>query len=242
MARQDMFPTQVEDWKTENRIGQLPIGGASSFDVKNPLQDQVSELQQIIRQNPALRYGTQKVRSTKNGELIVTRYLNGQEYIVAFNGSDDPREMTARVGTNGSTWSTHYGYEVAVKAEANQISFSLPARGYTVLKAHSLFMGKADIKVSPISISSADFSSALKEISVKVNEDNYLDVTFSYRLPGKKWNVIGTSDRETVQTDQTTGGKYRVFYDFTRFPRGSKVQFIAVAKSASGQISVSPIK
>ena len=32
-ARQDMFPTKVEEWQTEERVGAPPIGTGSSFDV-----------------------------------------------------------------------------------------------------------------------------------------------------------------------------------------------------------------
>ena len=39
LARQDMFATQVDAWKSELRIGNSPIGNASAFAVKNPLED-----------------------------------------------------------------------------------------------------------------------------------------------------------------------------------------------------------
>lgn len=242
LARQDMFPTQVEDWKTELRIGQDPIGNSSSFDVQNPLHKQVSALQEVIRENPALRMGTQKIRSTKNGELIVTRYLDGNEYVVALNGSDESRTMESAVGTADASWKTLYGTELSATVRGNKISFTLPARSYTILKSIKIYQDAAEIKVTPITITNADFSSSLKELSVKINGDHYVEMTFSYRVNGKKWITIGTSDRETVTTPQTTGGKYRVFYDFNKFPRGQKVQFIAVARGASGQLSASPIK
>ena len=34
-ARQDLFPTQVEEWKTQERVGSPPIGDGSSFDVED---------------------------------------------------------------------------------------------------------------------------------------------------------------------------------------------------------------
>src|SRR5439155_1390243 len=33
-AREDMFPTKVAEWQTEQRVGWLPIGKGSSFDVR----------------------------------------------------------------------------------------------------------------------------------------------------------------------------------------------------------------
>jgi glycosidase len=61
-ARQDMFPTLVSYWQDEKRIGSNPIGTRSAFDVQNPLEDQITAMQAIIKANPALRSGTQQIR------------------------------------------------------------------------------------------------------------------------------------------------------------------------------------
>ena len=58
LARQDMFATQVNDWKNETRIGNTPIGDRSAFDVRNPLEEQIAEIQKVTKENPALRSGT----------------------------------------------------------------------------------------------------------------------------------------------------------------------------------------
>mgnify|MGYP002149699086 FL=1 len=54
-ARQDMFPTEVLEWQEEYRIGSKPIGTRSAFDLPNPLQDQITQINTLIAQNPALR-------------------------------------------------------------------------------------------------------------------------------------------------------------------------------------------
>ena len=42
---EDMFPTQVTDWQTEQRVGSPPIGTGSSFDVTdNPIEEQLKQL------------------------------------------------------------------------------------------------------------------------------------------------------------------------------------------------------
>ena len=54
-ARQDMFPTQVVEWKTQPRVGGQPIGSGSSFDVTdNPIEARLKELGTVREQNPAL--------------------------------------------------------------------------------------------------------------------------------------------------------------------------------------------
>lgn len=242
LARQDMFPTLVEEWKTEDRIGQAPIGDASSFDVANPLRSQVSEIQGVIKSNPALRFGTEQVRDTHNGVLVVTRYQDGQEYLVAFNGADDSKEIVTKVETADGSWKSILGQSGIYESQNNQISLSLPARSYIVLKADKNYVANSNVSISPIGVHAADFSTTLQELSVKANQNGYLTVTFAYRTSGSTWKTIGSTDRTTVKTDQTDGGLYRVFFDLSKISRASKVQLIAVAKGPDGKVVASPIK
>ena len=241
LARQDMFATQVDDWKTEPRIGQAPIGDASSFDVPNPLEFQIQRLQQLIKANPALRNGTQQTLSTDNGLLVVSRYLDGQEYVVAFNGSDEAQDVKVSVGTPNSDWESISGESQKVFTDGSQLSFSLQARKYVVLKSSKRYQPTSQVKLSPLSVQSADFSSTLFEISVKPDQPQYLTVTFSYQIDNKPWKTIGSSDRTTVQTPQTDGGKYRVFLDSSGFQRNTTLKFVAVARDATGNLAASPI-
>ena len=66
-ARQDMFATKVPYWQDEERIGSGPIGTRSAFDLQNPLEDQITKMQGVVRANPALRSGTQQIRQAKAG-------------------------------------------------------------------------------------------------------------------------------------------------------------------------------
>src|SRR5207247_5605454 len=44
-ARQDMFPTQVSDWRTQQRVGGAPIGTGSSLGITtNPIETQLRAL------------------------------------------------------------------------------------------------------------------------------------------------------------------------------------------------------
>ena len=62
-AREDMFPTQVEDWQTEPRVGSPPIGNGSSFDVRdNPIELRLKQLAALRDSNPALATGPTIVR------------------------------------------------------------------------------------------------------------------------------------------------------------------------------------
>src|SRR3954463_369278 len=72
-AREDMFKTQVSDWKTETRVGGPPIGSGSSFDVANPLQAHLKQLAALRDAHPALSTGASVVRRAQNAVLVVSR-------------------------------------------------------------------------------------------------------------------------------------------------------------------------
>ena len=73
-ARQDMFPTKVEEWQTEERVGSPPIGTGSAFDVVgNPIAAHLRELGALRDANPALSTGASIVRVAQEGVLALSR-------------------------------------------------------------------------------------------------------------------------------------------------------------------------
>ena len=107
-ARQDMFPTRVGDWRTENRVGSPPIGNGSSFDVTdNPIEGQLRTLAALRDRYPALATGASVVRYASGPVLVVSRIdiATGAELVAAFNNGDSPARVTVATGTPGSTWS-----------------------------------------------------------------------------------------------------------------------------------------
>ena len=238
-ARQDLFPTLVTDWQSQPRIGSAPIGTASSFDQVHPLETQITELNKIIAANPALRDGTQQVRTPEGEIFAVTRFAKGQEYFVAFNGSDEVAATTFKVSTLGSTWEPLSG-ECTVKAGA-LIDIEIPARGYCLYKANKKFISPSQLSVS-ISSSNIDFYvQDAMAITASVPGDGYNTVTFSYRKKGGPWITVGTAEKRTVEDNETAAGFYRVYLQKAQLKRGSSVEMIAVAKSASGKLAASKI-
>ena len=226
-ARQDMFATQVLDWQTELRIGSDPIGGASSFSIKNPLEDQIAELQRVIADNPGLRNGNQEVRSAKNSLLITTRRLKGDEFIIALNGSDAQGQAQLNVGSEPNNWNLLLGN--CTLTGDTQVNLEIPARDYCVLKAKQLKSGTGLIKVAKPKVIETGLPSGWREISTQISGANYAEVTFNVRVKGKKWISIGTSDRRTFATSRTKGGLYRVYLHPEDFKKGSTIELIAAA-------------
>ena len=240
-ARQSMFPTLVSSWQNQDRIGTPPVGTASSFDFTHPLEDQIIELQKIVKENPALRIGTQQVRTTSGDVFVVTRYADNQEYFVAFNGSDEAASAKFKVSTLNSQWQKLTGEcEVAVGVS---IEVTLPARGYCLYKSEKKYAAPAKLSVT-ISTKYKDFflPSALT-ISASVPGDGYNAVTFLYRTKGKStWQTIGTAEKRTVaDLDETKTGLYRTYLHNSQVKSGSDIELMALVKSASGQVASSKI-
>lgn len=240
-ARQDMFATKVSYWQDEKRIGGMPIGNASAFTVINPLERQISQLQAAISANPALRSGTQQMRYAQGSLFAVTRYLNGQEYVIAFNTGDKAAESKFKVTTVSSKWKTLNGSAISYSGSKDNLSVKLEPLSYVVLKAANTFKAKAapTIKMNSPRV---DFAlDYLLEISATTTGDEYNQVNFLMREPGKNWSNIGTSDRKTLKSGVADSNLYRVFIEPLKFAKGTQLEFVAILKNAAGKSVVSKI-
>jgi glycosidase len=240
-ARQSMFPTEIASWQNQDRIGTSPIGTASSFDFKHPLEDQITELQKIVKENPALQKGTQQVRTTSGEVFVVTRFADNQEYFVAFNGSDETASTKFKVATVNSQWQKLTG-ECEVVAGAS-IEVSLPARGYCLYKAEKKYSSPAKLTVEVTTKYRDFFARGVLTVSAIVPGDGYNAVTFLYRNKGKSaWQIIGTAEKRTVKDlDETKTGLYRTYLYNSQVKSGSDIELMAVVKSPSGRIAASKI-
>jgi glycosidase len=237
LARQDMFPTQVESWKWEQRIGSAPIGDGSGFDVKNPIAAHITELQKVIAANPALRSGTQQTLSAEGQLFAVSRYADKQEYIVAFNTNDNEKSALLKPMTIGATWDLLSG-NCAISPTTE---IKIPGNGFCLLKSRQLLGKSQTTQLSAPKIGNSNDSPLWKQVSVTVNKPGYNSVTFLAREKGGKWKSLGTSDRTTFASDITAGGLYRTFLHSELFKKKAALEFIAVLKTSDGKIISSAI-
>ena len=238
-ARQDMFATQVVDWQNEVRIGSTPIKNLSAFDVKNPLEDQITELQKVIAANPALRNGTQQVRYAKYGLFIVSRYLNGVEYLVALNGADAAAQGQFKVGSPKGEWEVLSG-NCTISSDS-QVTLAIAQRDYCVVKAKTPAVNTGVMKISTPKVVNTSLPSGWREVSAQVTGADYAEVTFSVRVKGGKWKSIGTADRRTFASEMTKGGLYRVYLHPEDFKKGSTIEVIAATVDAKKKVLLSKI-
>jgi hypothetical protein len=194
-----------------------------------------------VKENPALRNGTQQVRTTSGEVFAVTRFADNQEYFVAFNGSDEPASGQFKVSTLNSSWTKLTGTCDVVVGKL--IKVTLPARSYCLYKAMKKYLSPTQLSAS-ISTKYQDFfTRGALSISANVPGDGYNAVTFLYRNKGKgAWKVIGTAEKRTVKDlNETKIGNYRTYLYNTQVKSGSDIELMAVVKSPSGQVAVSKI-
>ena len=236
-SRQDMFPTQVIDWQNEARIGSQPIGTKSSFDLANPLRTQISTLQSLIKENPALRNGVQQIRYSENGVFAVTRYAAGREYLVVFNSSDQARSAKISFDSRSTQWRSVLGDCIFAPGTTLEIK----ARSYCVIKGEFESGSVGSQPVALLKPIETAITGDLVQLSARVAGGDYTEVSFSVKAPGKSWLHVGTSDRRTYADSKTSGGLHRVFINPRSFKSGATVEVIAVSRSANGEKRVSEI-
>lgn len=234
LARQDFFPTLVEPWQSERRIGGTPIGTASAFDVKNPLEVQVSALNALRKSEPALGQGGQQIRYAREGLFAFSRFLNGQEIVVLANGQNDLVNANIPVSTSGSTWKTLLG-KADFNSSGNNLAVTVPALGWAILKADTRYQSSTALKISLDEPENSYATNGWSLLTAFVPGDDFVEVTFVARNPGKPWVTIGTSDRRTFDAARN----HRIYMYDRLFKSGSTVEIIAIAKNAKGEIAVS---
>lgn len=240
LARQSMFATQIGDWKSELRIGSRPIGNATAFDVKNPLEDNISALQSLYSRFPALKIGTQQSRYGVGSVFAASRFANNQEIVIAFNSSDEAQMGTFDVSTKNSEWSKLLGKAI-VSVENASMTVDLPPRGWVILKAEKEFAPSHPIAISLLNPKPDYSTPGWSALSAKVPGDDFVEVTFAIRRSGKTWQVLGTSDRRTLKDGNVAGGLHRVFLHNRLYKSGTKLDLVAIVKSTKGETATSKI-
>jgi glycosidase len=231
-ARQDMFPTEIEIWKTETRIGGLPIGNGDAFSAtsRSPVAKYLIELAEIRKNNPALANGPMLERYSKHAIYVISKkdVVANSEYLVAFNNSDTDEVVEVTTATATGGWTQILGKTI-VTTNQNKVSFTVPALSTIVLKANSP-IDQFATKFTKISTSLDDLTGFYK-VKAGLTSKDFLSVEFFARNAGStKWISQGVD----------TGSPYSVFLDPLDFPK-KKIEVRAVARNSKGESFVLPI-
>jgi glycosidase len=230
-ARQDMFPTQVADWRTESRVGSAPIGSGSSFDVTdNPIEAKLKALGALRDRFPALATGASVVRYASGPVLVVSRFdvSSGAELVTAFNNGDTAARVTVATGTPGSAWSIAYGSGTATAGAGTSVTLTIPP--VSAVLAQPAKTAPASPPPVPTLNAGPDSISSYYALTAGV-AGRPLTVAFAARPPGGAWRRLAVDD----------SAPYRAFLEPQRYRKGTRVQVVAVARGFDGATSVSKV-
>jgi glycosidase len=231
-ARQDMFPTQVQSWQTEDRVGSPPIGTGSSFDVTdNPIEAELKKLGALRDGNPALSTGATLVRDASGRVLVFSRIDASakREYLAAFNAGTDPQTVTVTTSTPSATWTALLGSSGATSNANGTVTLSLPPLSSVLLRAD------ADLPVAParapaLRVSGDDLSN-MWQVAATVNGSTPVSVAFGVKRAKGGWQRIAVDDTPP----------YRAFLDPAKFKRNEQLQLVAVERALDGSTALSNV-
>jgi glycosidase len=233
-ARQDMFPTQVDEWKTEQRVGSPPIGDGSSFDVtNNPIELRLKQLGALKDAHPALSTGAMIVRRAQGGVLVVSRidWSAKREYVVALNSGGSAAQVSVPTSTPSSSWAGLAGTAGPVSSGADgALAFTVPATGASVYEANAQIPSPAP-PAPTLKVGKDDFST-LWRAAATVTGKAPVTVSFAIkRKPRTGWQLLAADDTPP----------FRAFLDRSKFAKKQKIYLVAIARSLGGQTSVSKV-
>lgn len=231
MARQDMFPTKIADWKTEPRIGGKPIGNGSSFAIakKNPIQQYLSILAKLRTANPGLANGVTQTRLAKGSVYAISKKnsTENREYVVAFNNGLKPQSVEIKTATSKGGWSVLLG-QSAYRAIGATLKITVPALSTVVLKANVL-IDATSVKPGKISVALDDMTGYYQATASAASSDLLSVEFFEKSSTNSSWSSLGSD----------TNAPYSVFLNPTEFG-GQDLEIKAVATNSKGQTFTLP--
>jgi len=232
LARQDLFPTAVAEWRTEKRVGAEPIGTRSSFAVSgHPVATRLAELARLRKAHPALATGSTSVRLFSDTVLALSRFDRGarREYVAAFNAGTRRSTVTVPTATPGSAWSTLLGErQTARSAATGLLRLSLAPLEAVLVRADTELPRRAP--VPPTLVVRPDDLTNLVQARASVKSPEPVSVGFAAKRARGGWRRLAVDDSPP----------YRGFLDPRRFRRGERVHVVAVARWPGGATTVSP--
>ena len=231
-ARQDMFPTQVGEWRTQSRVGSPPIGTGSSFDAKqNSIELRIAELSKLRDEHPELATGASVVRTASDNVLVVSRIglASRREVVTAFNNGPTPARVTVQTSTPGATWSLAFGSGGLQAGSGTSLRLDIPAASAIVAVPSGTV--PAGTPPRPTVGGATDALTPLFSLSAAVAGTEPVTVTFVLRRGNRSWQRVAIDD----------SAPYRAFLEPARFRKHERVQVAAVARSLGGGVSTSKV-
>lgn len=227
-ARQDMFPTQVDEWKSQDRVGSAPIGNGSSFDVQSPVATHLRLLGKLRDDLPQLSTGATFVRYA-SGRVFVASRIGKRELVAGFNSGTSAAHITVQTSTANTRFVPLFGEGAQVGTGSDgKLELTIPALS-TVL-----FGAGSEVAVSapstPTVKVTGDSLTNLWQVSV-ASPNQPVSVAFAVKRKRGKWTRLDIDDSPP----------YRAFLDSARFKKKERVELVAVVRALDGRTAVSKV-
>ncbi|MGA1257434.1 MAG: alpha-amylase family glycosyl hydrolase [Ilumatobacteraceae bacterium] len=230
-ARQDLFPTQVSSWQSQERVGSPPIGLASSFETgSHPVGEHLRELARLRREVPVLWRGATLPRARNSGTLAISRFdvMERLEYVTLFNNSLEAVTLLVPTSTPNATFDTVWGPVVGAASDTfGEMEVAIPPLSASVLRASVQFPVR---KTNPIVTIGPDDFSDLWLVSAETS-DSPQEVSFIIDS-GDGWRRVSVDD----------SAPYRGFLTPSTLPKSGPIRVVAVSRFADGSVMRSDIQ
>ncbi|TDE02452.1 pullulanase-type alpha-1,6-glucosidase [Jiangella asiatica] len=235
-ARQDMFPSAVASYNDDDLIGTDATTAEENFDPEHPIYQRLAELSALRDEHPALADGAQihRYASDDAGVYAFSRIDADEqvEYVVAANNTTEARTASFDTFNARTTFGPVWPADTeAVRSDAEgRVTVTVPPLSAVVWEASKPLRESKDAPATHFRAPGPGGTvGGRAEVGVSVPDGGFNQVTLAWRPLGtSEWQVIGTDDN----------APYRVFHDVTDLAHGTLVEYRAVLKDHSGNLSV----
>lgn len=139
LARENMFPSQVDVYNDNDLIGTHKTTADANFDTTHPLYVAISGMARLYKADPALRRGAQIVRLAEHdgGILALSRVeASGGEVLVAFNTQATARTLNLPVDARSTAFESLHGACPAKPVVTGVVAATMPPLSYMVCRSN----------------------------------------------------------------------------------------------------------
>ncbi|GAB3018999.1 hypothetical protein GCM10011376_39330 [Nocardioides flavus (ex Wang et al. 2016)] len=235
-AREDMFPSRVESYNDNDLIGTDATTADANYDTRHPLYRTIRDLAALRETYPALADGAQLHRyaSGAAGVYAFSRIdaTERREHLVAVNNATTAKTVTVGTEMRRSTFSRVWpaGRESLRTDAEGRTTITVPPLSAVVWRARGTLAERDEAPAIHLEKPSAGGTvGGRAPITVAVPDGGFNQVTVAWRRAGASgWTPLGTDDN----------APYRVFHDVRSLPQGTLVEYRAVLRDSSGNLSV----
>jgi len=236
-ARQDMFASQVASYNDDPVIiGSDSLGSRDRYDSGHPVYRHLGALSALVTAHPALRDGAQIQRysSDEAGVFAVSRIDANKkvEYLVALNNATTAKTVELATYSAGMRFAGLWpaGTAALTSAADRTVTVTLPPLSARVWKAGQPLARRSSApEITFVTPLAGGTVHGRAEVKVEADEDAFSQVSFAYRQLGSRhWTELGTDDN----------APYRLFHDVRGLAKGSLLEYRAVLRDSSGNLSV----